>query len=495
MSGGAADRVRRPRRPFDPVPPSSFPPLSLPTESPVSAPATSVPSPADRRDFLKTAGAATLAGAAVAATARPARARQEQGEGAKKKLVLGHIGTGSRWNGPGMQAAKYGTNKRMCDVDRGHLEAAAGKLKKATGDDPALTDNYREVIEDPEIDVVVLVTPDHWHAKPLIEAVLAGKDVYCEKPMTLTIQEGIDVCEAVKKTGRTVQVGTQQRTEMGKKFLTAVALVREGRLGDVTKVTCGINGAPTSGAIPAVEPPKDLDWEKWLGPTALVPFRKEAGKTNCHYEFRWWYEYSGGKMTDWGAHHVDIAQWAIDMNGEGRGPERIVPHMDKVVHPAGMTEDGMPELKDRYNAASKFQVSAFFPGNVEVVIDSEGRNGLLIEGTKGRIFVSRGDLTGAPVEDLKQNPLPEDALSKAYKNQPVAPNHMQNFFDALAGKAEVISDVFSHHRALTTCHLANIAIRLGEELKWDAEAQRIVGNDRAQEMTSRTPREGYETLM
>ena len=459
----------------------------------MSAPAVPSVPPADRRDFLKTAGAA----AAVAGTASLASARQDSETDAKRP-VIGHIGTGSRWNGPGMQAAKFGVNKRLCDVDRGHLEDAAAKIKKATGEEPELTENYREIIEDPEIDVVVIVTPDHWHTKPLIEAVRAGKDVYCEKPLTLTIQEGIDICKAVEETGRTVQVGTQQRTEMGRKFLTAVAMVREGRLGEIQKVTCGINGVQPSGPIPAVEPPSELNWEKWLGQTPLVDYRyKEGGrwgKTNCHYEFRWWYEYSGGKMTDWGAHHVDIAQWLIDQNGEGQGPDRIVPHMDKVVHPAGMNENGMPEMNDRYNVASKFQVSAFFPNDVEVVIDSEGRNGLLIEGTKGRIFVSRGDLTGSPVEALKDDPLPEDALSKAYKDQPVAKSHMQNFFDARNGEAEPISDVFSHHRALTTCHLANIAIRLGRELQWDAAAQQIVGDERAQEMTSRTPREGYEVI-
>ncbi|QDT14501.1 Gfo/Idh/MocA family oxidoreductase [Alienimonas californiensis] len=450
----------------------------------MSAPATP---PADRRDFLKTAGAV----AAIAGTASFAQANVRQ-DSEKKEPVIGHIGTGSRWNGPGMQAAGRGKNKILCDVDRGHLEAAAKKIKDSHGDDPELTDDYRKVIDDPEIDVVVIVTPDHWHTKPLIEAVRAGKDVYCEKPLTLTIQEGIDICKAVEETGRTVQVGTQQRTEMGRKFLTAVALVREGRLGDVKKITCGIGGSPTSGDIPAVDPPQELNWEKWLGQTPEVAFRKDGGKTNCHYEFRWWYEYSGGKMTDWGAHHVDIAQWALDQNGEGQGPTKIVPNMAKVVHPAGMDENGMPVEDDKYNAASKFEVSAFFPGDVEMVISSDERNGLLIEGTKGRIFVSRGDLTGAPVDELKDNPLPEGALERAYKGQPVAKSHMDNFFAARDGKAEPISDVFSHHRALTTCHLANIAIRLGRELNWDPKAQKIVGDEQAQSMTARTKRDGYD---
>ena len=477
---------------------------------PVDRPPAAVhPTNPARRQFLKTAGAA----AAVAGTAGVGCAREPRGAEEEKKPVLGCIGTGDRWHNPGVHVAKHCVTKTLCDVDRGHLEAAAAKIKKTTGDEPALTKNYREIIEDPEIDVVSIVTPDHWHAKPLIEAVLAGKDVYCEKPMTLTIQEGIDICEAVRKTGRTVQIGTQQRTGMGKKFLTAIALVRAGRLGKITKVTCGINGVSPSGPIPAVDPPEELDWEAWLGPAPLVDYRYKDddsrwGKTRCHYEFRWWYEYSGGKMTDWGAHHVDIAQWLIGQNGEGQGPTKILPQMDRVVHPAGMTEDGMPELDDRYNVASKFRVRCLFPDadgtpeGVELVIDSEGRNGLLVEGTGGRIFVSRNTLDGAPVDDLKENPLPEGALEQVYKGQPIpdvdggdgTANHVENFFMARAGEAEVISDVFSHHRALTTCHLANIAIRLGRDLKWDPEAQKIVGDERAQELTGRAPREGYETI-
>ena len=466
----------------------------------------SAPTTSPRRSFLKTAGAA--AAAPLAAGAGFARDRRE-GDGETKKPVLGCIGTGSRWYGPGMAAASHCTTKMVCDVDAKHAAGAAARIKEAYGDEPATTDDYRKIIEDPEIGVVTIVTPDHWHAKPLIEALYAGKDVYCEKPMTLTIQEGIDVCKAVKETGRTVQVGTQQRTGMGKKFLTAIALVRAGRLGKVQKVTCGINGVQPSGEIPVVDVPDQLNWEKWLGPAPLVDYRfkddgSQWGKTRCHYEFRWWYEYSGGKMTDWGAHHVDIAQWLIDQNGEGQGPSKILPQMDKVVHPAGMTEDGMPVQEDRYNVASKFQVKCLFPDAdghaeaVEVVIDSEGRNGLLIEGTEGRIFVSRGTLDGSPVDDLARNPLPEGALEEVYKGQPIPDGggdgtaaHVQNFFDALAGKAETISDVFSHHRALTTCHLANIAVRLGRDLQWDPEAQKIIGDNRAQEMTSRNSRDGY----
>ena len=454
---------------------------------------------AARRTFLKTAAAGAAVGAAAGpVTAALARDHHEEGgkAGEKKQPVIGCIGTGSRWNAVGMQAAQFGRVKTVCDADARRMDKAAKMIAEAHGYEPAKNKNYRAIIEDPEVDVVVIATTDHWHAKPLIEAVRAGKDAYCEKPLTLTIAEGRAVCDAVKETGRVVQVGTQQRTEMGRKFLTALALVREGRLGDVEKITCGINRAPTSPGIPVVGVPDGLDWDLWLGPAPEAEFRRDGKFTNGHYEFRWWYEYSGGKMTDWGAHHVDIAQWVLDRNGPGQGPTRIVPDMDAVMHPAYMDEDGMPVKKDRYNVAHSFRVSAFFDGGAEIVIDSEGRNGLLIEGTDGRIFVSRGDLTGAPVEDLTNNPLPADAIKKVYKNQdiPDGPAHMRNFFDAREGKGEVISDVFSHHRALTTCHLANIAIRLGRELTWDPKAEQIVGDEQAQAMTGRPYREGYEIV-
>ena len=463
----------------------------------------SAPTTSPRRDFLKATGAAAAVAAAPLASARDHHL-EDEGDGTKdeKKPVVGCIGVGDRWNAVGMAAARFGHIKTVCDVDTARIEKAVEMVKDAQGHEPGTTQDYREILDDLEIEVVTVVTPDHWHAQPLIEAVKAGKDVYCEKPMTLTIREGIDVCNAVEEAGVTVQVGTQQRTGMGQKFLTAVALVREGRLGTIEKITCGIDGAPSSGDIPAVDAPETLDWEKWLGQTPLVDFRfkddgSRWGNSRAHYEFRWWYEYSGGKMTDWGAHHVDIAQWILDRNGPGQGPTKIVPVMDEVEHPAGMDESGMPELSDRYNAATKFLVKCEFPG-AEIHISSSVRNGLLIEGTGGRIFVNRNSLDGQPVDDLAQNPLPDGALEAAYKNQPIPEGggdgtvaHMRNFFMARAGEAETISDVFSHHRALTTCHLANIAIRLGRDLNWDPQAQQIVGDDRAQEMIAREPRDGY----
>ena len=221
---------------------------------------------------------------------------------------------------------------------------------------------------------------------------LAGKDVYCEKPLTLTIDEGKLIEKVVKDTGRVFQVGTMQRTESGQRFLQAVALVRAGRIGTVKKVTCGINGMKASPVIPEAPVPDGLDWEFWLGPAAKVPYRAlpemRTGYgggvplySNAHYAFRNWHEYSGGKLTDWGAHHVDIACWAL--GASETGPSRITPLEYNL--PVEY-KDGHPTVSDRYNAATTFKIKADMPNGVEMIITSEGDNGILFEGTKGRFL-------------------------------------------------------------------------------------------------------------
>ena len=212
---------------------------------------------------------------------------------------------------------------------------------------------------------------------------------------------------------------------------------------------------------------------------------KNYPESRTHYEFRWWYEYSGGKMTDWGAHHVDIAQWAIGKTDSG--PLSIE---GTAKHPVPF-DKGMPTVTNRYNAANEFTVKAIFPDNIEMVIRSDTDNGITIEGTEGRIFVSRGSLKGKPVEDLEKNPLPEDAISKLYKGK-IPGDHMRNFMECIKDRTQPISDVHTHHRAMTTCHLANIAIRLGRKLEWDPVKEEIVGDAEAHAMQGREQRKGYE---
>lgn len=455
---------------------------------------------ANRRRFLKASTLAGLAGAvggfdaSVTDAASTTLEQAAEESGAQRKRI-GSIGTGSRWQAVGRNAMEFGDIVAVCDVDSRHIDNANKIVKAKQGTEPKSYKRYEELLDRDDIDVVTIVTPDHWHTKIAIEAMRAGKDVYCEKPLTLTIDEGKQIIETLEQTGRVFQVGTQQRSEFNLRFLTAVALCHEGRLGAIRKITCVIGGAPTSDEIPVVEVPGELDWERWLGPAPLAEYRWKAvdkGRppTRCHYEFRWWYEYSGGKMTDWGAHHIDIAQWA--MQKTDTGPIRVTPQ--SVTHPVKLDTSGNPTDPSRYNVASEFVVECEFPGNAILEIASKGRNGLLIEGDKGRIFVSRGTLEGKPVEDLKSSPLPEDALQIVYKGKrPGGGNaHMRNFFECIETREQPISDVYSHHRAMTTCHLANIAMRLNREIRWNPETQMIVDDPQAQTMQSRVARSGYE---
>ena len=439
-----------------------------------------------------------FAGAAVLLN-RVGRAAAFQSE--NERPTIGVVGTGSRWcqkatgidrpYGSAPNFTKYGDYIAVCDADSSRREMAAGLVKQWHGHAPAIHADYRAILDDPKVDIVHITTPDHWHAKIAIEAMRAGKDVYCEKPMTLTIDEGRQICEVCEKTGRIVQIGTQQRS--GRQFIQAIALIREGRLGELKKATCSIGGAPTSPEIPVADPPANLDWNQWQGPVADVPFRFKAGPngetqswSRCHYEFRWWYEYSGGKLTDWGAHHVDIATWGLDKTSTG--PVTVDPI--KVEHPVEF-KDGYPTDSSRYNTATQFQVSAKFLDGVEIEIRHDGGNGILFEGTKGRIFVNRGRLTGEPVEDLASNPLPAGALERAYKNRSLV-DHFQNFFEGVRDRKEPISDVYSHHRALSTCHLAGIAARVGRKIAWNPEKQEVVGDALAQSLVARDYRKGFE---
>lgn len=448
-----------------------------------------------RRDALKSS--LVFAGAAVVLN----RGQRATGFAqANDRPRVGAIGTGSRWcqkatgidrpYGSAPDFRKYGDYVAVCDADAFRRELATGLVKEWTGHAPTSHLAYRAILDNKDIDIVHISTPDHWHAKIAIEAMLAGKDVYCEKPMTLTIAEGRQMCDVCRTTGRVVQVGTQQRSNQN--FIRAIALIRAGRLGDVTKATVSIGGGPNSPEIPRATPPTSLDWNLWLGPAPLVDFRHLAGDngetqswSRCHYEFRWWYEYSGGKLTDWGAHHVDIATWGLGKTGTG--PVSVDPVMVKLPVPF---KDGYPTDDSRYNTASEFLITAGFSDGKQIEIRHDRGNGILFEGSEGRISVNRGRLTGKPVEDLADNPLPDGALEEVYKNRPLV-DHFRNFFEAVVARKEPISDVFSHHRALSTCHLAGIAARLNRGIKWDPLAEQIVGDEQAQSFVSREPRKGF----
>ena len=448
-----------------------------------------------RRTFLQGVAAG---GAAAVLTTSSERAHGYQS--ANERPVFATIGLRNQGWAITNKSFKFADFAALADVDAKVLEANVGKTKKRQGKAPDAVKDYRKILDRKDVDAVMIATPDHWHTKIAVEAMYANKDVYCEKPLTLTIAEGKLIEKVVKETGRVFQVGTMQRSESGQRFLQAIALVRAGRIGKVKRVTCGINGMVGSPEIPVAPVPKELDWDMWLGPAAKVEYRAlpEMRKgygggvplySNCHYAFRNWHEYSGGKLTDWGAHHVDIACWAL--GASDTGPSKVTPlSYDLPVE----YKEGHPVVKDRYNAATKFRIQVDMPNDVEMIITSEGDNGILFEGTKGRFFVNRGKIVGKPVENLKDQPLPDNAIEEVYGGK-VSANHTANFIEGMKARKQPISDVWTHNRMLEICHLSNIAMRLGRAVQWDPSKREIIGDDQANSFLSRESRKGFEIKM
>jgi myo-inositol 2-dehydrogenase/D-chiro-inositol 1-dehydrogenase len=392
---------------------------------------------------------------------------------------LGIASIGMRYQGTVItdKARRYGDVVAIADVDRHVREQARASF----GSTPRIFEDYREMLDRKDVDVVLIGAPDHWHSKMLIDAVRAGKDVYCEKPLTLTIDEGKVLRDIVGKSDRVVQVGTWQRSDS--RFRLAVEMVRQGRLGKIHKVTCTTNKNPTGGPFKTAPVPSHFNWDLWQGQAPDVPYIPERS----HYTFRWWYEYAGGKMTDWGAHHIDIAQWAINSL-----PIEI---------------DGMatlPTIQDGYNVAKDFGAAIKFANGVELKVVDAGRIGILFEGDLGRIFVNRGSVKGVPVDTLKTNPLPREEFTTYDFDNPERPeragkldaiiNHMGNFFDCIEARRQTISDLESQHRSASTCHLANISMRLRRPLKWDPEREEFVDDAEANTFLKREQRKGFEVV-
>ncbi|NQW46859.1 MAG: Gfo/Idh/MocA family oxidoreductase [Planctomycetes bacterium] len=438
-----------------------------------------------RRGFIGT----SAAGAAVAATSGmvpfiPWTATAFANQSANDRPRIACIGTGSMGLGDAVQHGQYGDILAVCDVDRDRADRAKYDVRIGKGKADAYGD-YRKVLERPDIDVVSIVTTDHWHVKIAIEALQAGKHVFCQKPLSLTLEENQLARAAAEKYPKLqFFIGTQQRSQKDL-FLRAVNIVHKGLLGDIQKVTCGIGSSPIGGPFPIENPPGGLDWDMWLGQAPKVPFRNRR----CHYEFRWWYEYSGGKFTDWGAHHIDIAQWALKEDTKGKGPIEI--NGVDARHPVPF-KNGYPTVDDEYNTAYDFSVPCKFASGVELIVTSRGDNGLLFEGTKGRLFVSRGKITGTPIEENRDKDQFSDAdLISLYKGKPFE-SHKDNFYRCIREGGLPVSDVFSHIMTMNTCHLASIAARLGRTIKWDPATEKIVGDEQASLLASRQVRQGFE---
>lgn len=405
-------------------------------------------------------------------------------QAANDRPRIGCIGTGSMGTGDAHDHFNFGDILAVCDVDSNHVTKAREDEKIGAGKADAYAD-YRKILDRKDIDVVSVVTPDHWHVKIAIEALQAGKHVFCQKPLTLTLEENQLIRKACKKyADRVFIIGTQQRSDRDR-FLRAVNMVQKGMLGDIQKITVGIDGGDQGGPFAKSEPPTELDWDTWLGQAPKVDYIKERS----HYQFRWWYEYSGGKFTDWGAHHIDIATWAIQHDQEGQGPIEIDGTDAK--HPVEFV-DGYPTVDDHYNTAHDYAVKCKFASGIEMTVTSRGDNGVLFEGTRGRIFVNRSKITGTPIEEnWDEGKFTDEDLLRLYKGKPFE-GHKSNFYRCIREGGMPVSDVYSHVQTMNSCHLAAIAARLGRVIKWDPRAEKIVGDDQAAAFFARTPRAGFE---
>ena len=413
-------------------------------------------SQASRRQFL--AQAATGAAAAFAAPwIIPSSAF-----GANERIVTGHIGVGGQGGGNLGAFLKLASPAAVCDVDQKRLAAAVQRVEKETKKSCEGFGDYRKLLDRKDIDAVVISTPDHWHALTTIHACQAGKDVYCEKPLSLTIVEGRKMVEAARAHSRIVQTGSQQRSD--DRFRLACELVRNGRLGKLEKVMIGLPGSNFSGPpVPDSDPPPELDYDMWLGPAPQRPYNLKR----VHYNFRFFWDYSGGQMTNFGAHHIDIAQWALGMDESGP----IATEGTATFHP-----------EKWYEVTQSCRITHTYSNGVQMIVGQGQKDcpgGATFIGSEGTIFVDRGKITSTP-EDIVKQALKEDDV-RLY----VSKNHHQNFLDCIKSRKLPICDVEIGHRSATVCHLTNIVARLGRRIQWDPVNEQIVGDAEAAKMVSR----------
>jgi len=433
---------------------------------------------ASRRDFLKAAGLAVTSAGIVPAWMADLTYGQEQAAASARRKI-GSIGVGGQGTGIMLNASGLADVVAVADVDKNHLNRAKEELGKRQKDiDVELFGDYRKLLDRKDIVAVTIGSPDHWHSRMVIDAMKAGKDVYCEKPLTLTVAEGQQILKVMKDTGKVLQVGTQQRSDLGL-FIRAVATVRSGQLGKIRKVTVQLPQSTAEGGPFASKPvPENLNWDAWLGQAPTVDYCPER----CHFSFRWWYEYSGGILTDWGAHHIDICQWAL-------GQERSGP----------LTVDGsktkLPTIANGYNTPKHPSVFLTYPNDIEVEITT-GNEGLLFEGADARMFVNRGRITGKPIEDQDKDQALKDKVmaqvQEIYGKDRKPISHMADFFRAIEDRKPPISDAETQHRSVSVCHVGNTSIRLQRKLTWDPAAEKFLGDDEANSYLSRPQRAPYQ---
>ena len=377
------------------------------------------------------------------------------------RITLGFIGAGKQsqhlmdsfLNSPGTQVLA------ACDVDK--LKLARGKKKvedyyKGKGRTDQCKDygDFRDLLARDDIDAVVISTPDHWHAITVIESAKAGKDIYCEKPLSQTIKEARAMVNAVRRYGRVFQVGSMQRSDWH--FRLGCELVINGYIGDLKHVTVGVGGPPAEDTLAAMPVPDYLDWDTWVGPALWRPYNSELSPHLSWDGFPNWRNHSsfgGGGMTDWGAHHFDIAQWGMQMDESG--PVEIIP----------------PDGKDYKVLTYKYASG--------VTMTRDDANGILFTGAKGKVETNRGYLKTWPDE------LKDVKLVPNEKHLYESKNHYVDWLDAIRKRTKPICDIEVGCRSVSVCHLGNIAYKLGRPLKWDPQREEFIGDPDASKLLSR----------
>ncbi|QOV90495.1 Gfo/Idh/MocA family protein [Humisphaera borealis] len=399
------------------------------------------------------------------------------------------IGCGGRGNSVSREVKPFGDIVAVCDVDSKHAANAIAEFPKAES-----FSDFRKAMDETKFDIVLNATPDHWHTLINIASARRGKDIYSEKPLTLTIDEGKHLIKEIRGNKRILQTGSQQRSDA--KFRLACELVRNGRLGKMKHVDVVLPAGRTDGPLATKPVPENLDWNFWQGQTKATDYVPER----CHQWFRFWLDYSGGTNTDWGAHHNDIALWALNeiapVEIEGKKLSTNVPggfttpgdYEVKFTYASGVTQTVRSHPNYMWNGSRK-------PGAPPYAKPDAGKpphdtHGVTFHGSDGWLFITRGKIEASNPDILKYE-FPASA-ERLY----VSTNHAANFFDSVKSRKDSICPVEVGHRSASACHLAVIGTLLGRKLKWDPQAEQFVGDDEANKMLSREMRKpwGYDAV-
>lgn len=387
---------------------------------------------------------------------------------ASERITMGTIGAGGRGKQI-MEALTGRPDCRMlavCDVDSSRLDKAREIVNNRYGNsDCAAYADYRELLARDDIDAVLIASPDQWHVLQSVEAARAGKDMYLEKPLGLSVAEDIALRRAIQRHNRIFQFGTQQRS--GRNFRFACELVRNGRIGKVRKIIVATPASRTVGSYRPSRIPPELDYEMWVGPARWMPYTQ--GVVGSCGNWGHISNFSLGWITTWGIHHVDIAQWANDADNSG---------------PVEIEGSGQFPKDGLYDCAVAWDVTLKYANGVTVkfVDNKMHRQGVLFEGDEGWVFVRRGALEAEPESLLNERIGPDDS------HLANSSDHAGNFLDCVKSRSTPVSSIDSAVRTDTVCHLSDIAMRLSRRLKWDPAAERFIGDDQANRMLSRAMR-------